>query len=581
MRNVKQLMALSCAGLLVAGCMSTPKSDIDPDWRSSERARELSPVHVLHDGDRVVFSTGRNVYLISGADGRVVNSLEESWMQAAARGVTFGGRGFGGTVGQFMASNYDVMPFPQHNMVMLFDYQANREVVIAMDSENGEVLWSSSDYEYSLNKYEALISAGADIIGRGLANMLGGQHQGEDRETRRERQVNFLDTVAMAIPNSDYIAFKTFDGLYILDPRTGEQIGHVADFRGAGLADVIRVDNDLIIVSGAGSIAGTLGGATAYDIARVSMNGDIRWKSEHSGTRTAGLIRVGNVVLVDGAPTEAFDLRTGEKLWENDVRRYWENYHHHVVDGEHVYFASDLLGRVGRIEESRIWKVHARTGNVVWETPIERGYHHSLELHGNNLVVSGSGRMYTEGRDGVMVFDARTGEKKWSTPEFERGGVFSTARSFAPPVVMGDTVFAVDLSRVYAFDINTGDLKYRDNHSNRGTNGVVGLDLFDGKLFMVGRDAVVVYRANSGEHVNTLETERSSSHKTMGDRLVLSNGRGITQTVNMRSLAASPVVRHSTSNRYFGTLDQEAYVSQNGRYKLSINDDGYIVRYTF
>lgn len=581
MKNVKQLIALFCAGLFITGCMSTPKSDIEPDWRSSERARGLSPVHVLHDGDRVVFSTGRNVYLISGSDGRVVNSLEESWMEAAARGVTFGGRGFSGTVGQFMASNYDVMPFPQHNMIMLFDYLANREVVIAMDSENGEVLWSSSDYEYSLNKYEALISAGADVIGRRLGNMLGGTHSQEDEETRRERQVRFLDTVAMDIPGTNYIAFKTFDGLYILDPRTGEEIGHVADFRGAGLADVIPVNDDLIIVSGAGDIAGTFGSATAYDIARVSMRGDVRWKAEHSGTRTNGLIRVGNVVLVDGGPTEAFDINTGEKLWQNDVRRYWPDNHHIIIDGDYVYFASDLNGRVGQVEESRVWKQHVRSGEVVWETPIERGYHHSFDLHGNNLVVSGTGRMYPEGRDGVMVFDAQSGTKKWSTPEFERSGVFSTARSFAAPVVMGDTLYAVDLSRMYAFDINTGELKYSDDHSNRATNGVVGLDLFDGKLLMVGRDAVVIYQANSGEHVDTLETERSSSHKIMGARLVLSNGRGITQTVNMQSLSASPVIRHSISNRYFGTLDQEAYVSQNGRYKLSINDDGYIVRYTF
>src|SRR5690554_6832386 len=151
MINTKKLLALVSAGLLAAGCMSTPKSDIEPDWLAREEARDLSPVYVLHDGERIAFSTGRNVYLLDGADGRVVNSLEESWLQALGRtSVTV--RGLSATAGQFMAANYDIKAFGQHNMLLLFDYQANREVVIAMDSVNGEILWRANDLEFSLNK---------------------------------------------------------------------------------------------------------------------------------------------------------------------------------------------------------------------------------------------------------------------------------------------------------------------------------------------------------------------------------------------------------------------------------------------
>lgn len=579
--NIKNIITLTSVGLLVMGCMSTPKSDIQPDWRSSEVAKPLSAAHVLHDGERIAFSTDRNVYLLNGSDGRVVSSLAESWLENATRNMQVGARGISASMGQFMASSYDIVPISEHNLILLFDYQFGREIVVAMDSENGELLWSANNYEFSLNKYENLIATGADMIGQQLGRLLGAQHQGEDEQTRRQRQVNFLDTVVHPIPGTTNIAFKTFNGVYILNSRTGEEVGRVADFRGAGLAAVLAVGDDLIIVGGARNVSLTLGVATGYDIARVSMNGQVRWKAEHSGTRTMGLIRAGNTVLINGGPTEAFDINTGQKLWQNDVTLHWPQYHQFLVDGEYIYFASDLNGQIGRVEESKVWKQHARTGQVVWETNQQRGYYHGLEKHGNKLLATGRGQMFTDQGDGLLVLNADTGQVEWSTPAFEKASMFSSLNSFSAAVVKDDLVYITDLSHLYGFQLASGEPVFRHKHASRGTNGVIDLVSFEDKIFMVGRDAVVAYQIGTGDMIKAMDTERTASMKVKGERIVLSNGRGITQTVHMRTVEPSPVVRHSIRNHYFGTFDEEAYVTQNGRYKYTVSDKGQVMRFSF
>lgn len=582
MKTLRTILMMGAAGIAIAGCMSTPKSDIEPDWRSGSEVPNLSPVHVLHDGDRVFMAARRNVYVLDGSNGRTINSMRDSLQTFLIRESQFQVDGRLVELNQFFASGFNMFPMPEQNVVFVFDFQGASEIVMALDSVSGEVLWASSDYKFSLNQYRGLVDRGADMIGSRLANMLGATHTAEDEEERREREVSFLNTVMQPVPDSDLVAFKTFSGLYLLNTRTGEQVAHVSDFRGAGLADVQRIGrNDLLVVAGARNITDTLGIATAYDVARISMDGEVCWKSEHSGARTENAIIAGDVVLVNGAPTEAFDLQTGQKLWQNDVRRYWPEYHHVLVADGYAYFASDLTGRVGRVEESKIWKQNLRTGNVAWETSVQRGYYTALSQHGDYLVAAGRGNMFAENRYGMQVLNRNTGELHWQTPELARSSAFSNAPSFTHPLVVNNRVYVADYEHLYSYSLATGDSYFQVNHADLNTDGVVALAAYGNSVLLIGRDAVVKADASNGSVQQHVRTERTGAYQLMHERLVLSQGRGITQTVDLASLEASPVVRHTTARRYFGNVDDAAFVTGNGRHKISVDDDGRVLRFSF
>ena len=223
-------------------------------------------------------------FVVDGRTGTVINSLEESWTSAVPRQASgrIGGLGF--SAGDFMATTYDMVPVPEHNLVFLFDHQADKEIVMALDSQTGELLWRSDEYEFSLAKYTVGVSRAADAIGGRLASLLGGSHESEDEGERRFRQVRFLEKVFMPVPGSDLLAFKTFEGLYFIHPRTGEVEVHIPDFQGAGLADIQELENgDLLVLSGAQSIVMSMGAGFEYHLARISPLGNVRWKQSHSG----------------------------------------------------------------------------------------------------------------------------------------------------------------------------------------------------------------------------------------------------------------------------------------------------------
>jgi outer membrane protein assembly factor BamB len=163
---------------------------------------------------------------------------------------------------------------------------------------------------------------------------------------------------------------KTFGGLLKIEAATGDIIFEQNDFDGPGIVDVRYLENgDYLVLSGGRNIA-DLAGSNAYHLARLTRDGDIVWISEHNGRRTAGMFVADHTVLVDGYPTEAYDLIDGTKLWENDNRR-GNDYHHTIIDGDYVYFASDLRGTTTRISESKVFKQELRTGEIIWQTDVQ------------------------------------------------------------------------------------------------------------------------------------------------------------------------------------------------------------------
>lgn len=586
--NMLKLTGLYLAVMVLFSACGSLKADMEPDWQSRATVSELGYVQVLNNGERVMLGTERDVYLIDGNSGESVADFRESFWQKFERSVEVGidtrSRSRSMLLGDAMSDSYDLLPLPHSGVVLLLDYRYTTENITAIDAETGKELWDNSSFDYSLAKYSGLIEGAARRIGRGLASAIGGEHEEESKEERRERQVNFMQRLAYDLPGEDRFFFKTFDGLLLVDSKSGDIIAQIDDFSGSGLAGAKRLENgDYVVVSGGQSIS-NLSLSGGYHLARLNSDGEVIWMAEHNGRRTNGLMISGDVVLVDGGPTEAFSLEDGSKLWENNVRRYYENRHFMIIDNDIVYIASDLEGRIGQVESSKVWAQDLHTGDTLWETEETMTIFTGMEMFDDRLMVFGSGRLFEGRRGGVAVYNKADGSELWKSPEMTGWGVqFSGIFGFmvSRPLVEGDRVYVADPEELFVLNFETGELIYKVSHEDHDTGVLLGKTIHGDNVIIAGRDAVVAFNKEDGSRAWKTEIDRSDRVAFHGDKMVFSNGQEIALVVDMASGQRSPVMRHKSDKRYFGSLDNTVFVDGDATFVISIDENGRVYRHSF
>lgn len=165
-----------------------------------------------------------------------------------------------------------------------------------------------------------------------------------------------------------------------------------------------------------------------------------------------------------------------------------------VAEGR-VYFVEcrrptvieDKDGRIGLKQflssETFLTALDLKTGEKIWEHPVNFPFHHIMFANGarNVLLVSGSYNEEDKVYYGLFAYDMSTGEALWNTPFrakdirctgwAETGG--SHGEQWQHPVLIGDTIYA----RPFAFNLHTGEqldyIAYRGGHGCGGLTGSV------------------------------------------------------------------------------------------------------------
>ncbi|WLD58907.1 PQQ-like beta-propeller repeat protein [Salinispirillum sp. LH 10-3-1] len=597
--NYLKRSALLIAGVItVSGCATLQPSDIEPAWQSDVRVSALGSVHVMNDSQRIVISSNKSVYVLDANNGQHVAAYPESFWDGFLRGGTnVGVEVDAGGVSESVSLNsllwsdvYDIAPFESSSAFWMFDYRFAQERIVAVDARSGEQLWMSSDYAYSLSKYEGLIQEAAGRAGRALANALGAQHEAETPEERRDRMATFMERVVHEMPNSQNVFFKTFDGLLMINPRTGEVKAQLENFKGAGIADVQALPGgDYLVLSGHTSI-GDLSISQGNSLARIGPDGQLRWIAEHSGRRTGGLIIEEGVVLVDGSPLEAFDLNSGTKLWQANNNRRDENDHHIVLDNGSVYIASaeaggaagalgGMLSDAAVIPNTVVEKRDLRTGEQHWASTPARGQYNGLIVDNGVVIVTGHGRAF-DGSIGIRALNAETGATLW-----QQEGLASVWRPgpmvVSPPVIDDDLVIVVEREHVNGFDLHTGAQRYRLNHADLGSGLLVGIELLNNTLVVIGSEATVGIDMGSGNQQYVTSTDRISRYSRHNGSVVLQTPKRNVQRVNLSNGVSTPVVRLGNNRAYFGDLADGFAIESNARHVFGVSDEGRLHGYSF
>jgi outer membrane protein assembly factor BamB len=171
--------------------------------------------------------------------------------------------------------------------------------------------------------------------------------------------------------------------------------------------------------------------------------------------------------------------------WPQALTQRWKidvgtGYASPLLIGDRIY----LFSRQGEDEIMRA--INAADGKLIWQTgyPAPFTMQSSAARHGpgpKSTPVYFNGRLYSIGMTGVVTaFDAATGRQIWQKPGVPDNVPRYTTHSFSPLVDRELVIFHLggeDNGALTAFDINTGDVKWRWTGDGPGYGSPIVADL--------------------------------------------------------------------------------------------------------
>ncbi|WP_406672724.1 PQQ-binding-like beta-propeller repeat protein [Natronospira sp.] len=593
--NKKRVLAGLClGGLLTQGC-ATLEPETEADWQSVVEVSRLAETHVSDDGSRLVVGNPRNLNIIDGHDGQVLGGFGEAanWQMTISVGGTEAYR--------LRAESSNALVLPEADLALMFDYHGARERITAVHLSSGDKAWHSQEYNYSLQQYEQIIGEAVDRV----AAALGGE--GESTLDQRKRQRHFAQHLARPVDDGEGLLLKTFDGLIKLDASTGFELWRLEDFQGPGIRSVETLDNGDYLVLSTGRDLSRLQAAESYHLARISPDGEVRWKQEHSGRDTHGMQVAEGYAVIDASPMQVFQLNDGSKAWEGTTnRRSGEFTDRHYLpapepairDGV-IYHVAWTHGEDGDLVSvgapHRIRALDLSSGDILWESEETSTYFGDLKFHGDQLIAWGAGRYFGDSNvGGAAGLSLANGEELWRTAEMETPGLTSAAPYISEPIVDGqrNKAFVAGPEVLYAVDLNSNEIAYELDLNDMGFGDTMGLMASDDRIAIIHTGGVAAINADDGTVAFDTETEHVGDFHRGDERVVVQvlpsalmafsedDNSGGLRAVDLRNGETGPLVAWEDLRSFlFGSFDDRPVVSTDGRAAFFVDEDGQVFRY--
>ena len=234
-----------------------------------------------------------------------------------------------------------------------------------------------------------------------------------------------------------------------------------------------------------------------------------------------------------------------------------------------VYVATTDDNETGK---AALVKMDARTGEVLWRCPLGASVRNSIAIEGGKVLAQDvHGQLY--------AVDAETGTVSWKK-DLEIGVV--------PPLNDGlvasqGVVYAGTGKSLAAFDVATGQLRWRNTEWNRGEGctatlslgrqdvlighahwgGLFANDARTGKMLWASWDGELRHRSSSaamwGDHFYLLSSQSLFVMEARTGRILLRKRLGFDVNVTSTPLVTDKAVLFGTSDRGIVALDKETY----------------------
>ena len=430
------------------------------DWKKEWLSSGQKEFYISDDGQRIIFLTDRVFQIRDGSDGTLISSgtllpKRNKLMNA----VSFSGGGMASNA----AENFDFAEgagfaiYPKENMMLVLDWNSDKNYVKAFDMESGKMIWDTEEYQYaaSLEKTiaRALLQAAAQqaistayLSSASFAGDIFLQSVSQaaslyDDDTRRQSGYTSFSAAAFVTPmeGTGKILLRSSGELVALDLQTGEELWRFDDFPMVVGFHRMLDDERILLVNNNSNFLQKEGGSRTSVVLDVNTGEELVRLDPQTSFQYANTYVLGDNLVMASEGLEIFDLNTGERLVytlqdeEKDAEdassfgkffaqdegttgaESGPQYVGSLFDGEYVYttYARDLTGttvlpaQVGLTSKINIAKFDPYTAERIWTHE---------KVAGSIVDVP-----YANEEDVVMLKDAAFGAPRWLILDAETG----------------------------------------------------------------------------------------------------------------------------------------------------------------
>jgi outer membrane protein assembly factor BamB len=424
------------AGLTLVGTGCGASTTLQEEWEADVgmESREINVEpkreHLLVGKEKETTLIDDNGNIIYGEEGGFLSSVKEVAKEATDIKIA------GVSLSEMKANKLDYVMLSEPGVALVFDYSASDDIIRALDLKNGKKIWERSDYEWSLEKYQAV---GAKVVTGVIKNIglaAGAATAAANSVIMRERYVSNL---VAKVPGRNAVLLKTVGELRRINLNTGETDWTIDKVEGSSLMNVKWLPSgDVVLATDYTSLLGRVQGGKKV-IRLNPKTGAVKWRTDHDSDAISNTFLWNDLVVYrqgDG-DLEAFRMNDGTKAYEigmdwkaelasasfadDQGRKYSVNLGADPVLHGDALYAPDLadVDVVGRPDHN-VRKIGLSTGESQWSTnPVkEMNALTDLQIVNDRIVARAigydQGLFGDDGHQEIVSWNLSNGEEQWS-----------------------------------------------------------------------------------------------------------------------------------------------------------------------
>lgn len=414
------------------GASTTLQKEWEADVGMESREINVEPKreHLLVGKEKETTLIDNNGNIIYGEEeGGLLSSVKDVAKEATDIEIA------GVSLSEMKANKLDYVVLSEPGVALVFDYSASDDIIRALDLKKGEKMWERSDYEWSLEKYQAV---GAKVVTGVIKNVglaAGAATAAANSVVMRERYVSNL---VAKVPGRNAVLLKTVGELRRVNLNTGETDWTIDKVSGSSLINVKWLPSgDVVLATDYTSLLGRVQGGKKV-IRLNPKTGAVKWRTDHDSNVIKNTFLWNDLIVYrqgDG-DLEAFQIEEGTKAYEigmdwkanlasgsftdDQGQKYSVSLGADpVLHGDNLY-ALDLadVDVVGRPDYS-VRKIGLADGESQWTTDPVKEVNTLTDLQVVNDQILGRAMKYDQGlfgddgRQKIVSWSLSEGEKQW------------------------------------------------------------------------------------------------------------------------------------------------------------------------
>lgn len=305
------------------------------DWKKAWLSSGQKEFYISEDGERIIFLTDRVFQIRDGSDGSLLSSGDllpkrKKLMNA----ISFDGN----DVVSDAANNFDFAEgagfavYPEENMMLMLDWNSDKNYVKAFDLENGKIIWDTDQYQFAASLEQMIARAllqsvaqravttaymnsasfAGDIFLQGVSSTIDEQAY---ETARRSGYATFsAATFVTPLEGTGKILVRSSGELIAVDLASGEEQWRFGEFPLVVGFHRMLDDERVLLVNNNRNILQKEGGSRTSVVLDVNTGEELLRFDPKTSFMHDRTYLLGDHLVMASEGLEIFDLNTGKRL---------------------------------------------------------------------------------------------------------------------------------------------------------------------------------------------------------------------------------------------------------------------------